>query len=75
MSKKKRPSTHGIKQLMFMKYGKVCMICEKKFDAKYLQYHHIVEFSKGGATDEENGGIVCPYCHQQIHRDTNCGMY
>ena len=68
MAKKKRPSTRLAKQILFSKYGKRCMICEREFEKKYLQYHHIVEFSKGGATDVENGAILCPNCHNMLHR-------
>lgn len=64
---RKRPSTRLVKQILFSRYGKRCMICEKKYDSKYLQYHHIVKFADGGATDEKNGAILCPTCHNMLH--------
>lgn len=65
---RKRPSTRLVKQLLFSRYGKVCMICGKTFDKQYLQCHHIIEFSKGGKTDVENCAICCANCHAYLHR-------
>ena len=67
MSKKQRPSTRLVKQILFSRYGHVCMVCGKKFDKKLLQYHHIVKYADGGATDIDNGGLVCANCHNYLH--------
>jgi hypothetical protein len=37
--------------------------------AKLLNKHHIVFFSAGGATTEDNLVLVCPNCHSLIHDD------
>jgi len=65
---RKRPSTRLVKQIHFQRYGKICMVCGKKFDKEYLQCHHIVKFADGGATDEENTALVCANCHSILHR-------
>ena len=67
MSKRKRPSTRGIKSIMYQIYGKRCMICEKRKDK--LQYHHIIEFAEGGETTIENGGLICDRHHKELHLD------
>lgn len=62
----KRPSTKGIKDIMQLIYGRRCMVCGKRFDK--LEYHHIIEFSKGGETTIANGSLVCQKDHKQLHR-------
>lgn len=65
MSKKSRPSTRPVKEILYQLYGKKCMVCERKFSK--LEGHHIVEFAKGGATNLENIGLICPNCHRELH--------
>ena len=65
MSKKSRPSTKLIKEILYQLYGKRCFVCERKFNK--LEAHHIIEFAKGGKTDLENIGLICPNCHRILH--------
>lgn len=51
----------------------VCDLCEQKapFNDKngnpYLESHHIVWLSKGGADTIENSAALCPNCHKKMH--------
>lgn len=35
---------------------------------RWLDAHHLQEFSEGGPTDIDNGVVVCPAHHREIHR-------
>ena len=67
MSKRSGASTKQIKSVMYRIYGKRCMLCgfrPKKKSKNFLTYHHIVDYSLGGPTNEENGAILCDECHR-----------
>lgn len=71
---KRGGNTKLIKELMYQKYGKRCMICgwkpksnNKKSKKRCLTYHHIIEYSKGGETSIENGAILCTQCHEWLN--------
>lgn len=66
-NKRHRPSTRPVKEILYQIYGKKCMVCEKEFNK--LEGHHILEFSKGGTTDVENIGLICPTCHRKLHNE------
>lgn len=74
----RRGSTKHIKDVMYQLYGKRCMLCnwkpkghtKHKTSKKYLTYHHIHEYSKGGETSIENGAILCNHCHEWFNKQT-----
>ena len=51
----------------------ICELCE--FDAPfenkkgkpYLEVHHIIQLSKGGADRVDNAAALCPNCHRKMH--------
>lgn len=52
-----------IKDKLFVKYGKRCEVCGKKFKKEKLSGHHIVMKSVGGKINEDNILIACYNCH------------
>lgn len=48
------------------KHGTKCMICGKDVGKK-IQWHHIVPRYAGGYDTYENGSLLCPLCHVEIH--------
>jgi hypothetical protein len=51
----------------------ICQLCEKTapFNDKngnpYLECHHIIWLSEGGADDLQNTVALCPNCHKKMH--------
>ena len=51
----------------------ICQLCEKPapFNDKngnpYLECHHIILLSEGGADDLQNTAALCPNCHKKMH--------
>lgn len=51
----------------------ICQLCEKPapFNDKngnpYLECHHIIWLSEGGADDLQNTAALCPNCHKKMH--------
>lgn len=54
-----------------------CEACEKpapfknKYGVPYLEVHHVIPLSKGGADTPENCVALCPNCHRAIHFSEN----
>lgn len=50
-----------------------CQLCKKeapfknKYGEPYLETHHIVWLSRGGADSIENTTALCPNCHKKMH--------
>lgn len=53
--------------------GKCCELCKEKAPflnkagRPYLEVHHIIWLSKGGADSIENTVALCPNCHRKMH--------
>ena len=51
----------------------VCLLCKTpapfkdKDGAPYLESHHIIWLSKGGADELSNTAALCPNCHRKMH--------
>lgn len=51
----------------------ICQLCEKPapFNDKngnpYLECHHIIWLSEGGADELRNTVALCPNCHKKMH--------
>lgn len=41
----------------------------------FLEVHHILPLSKGGADDIENAAAVCPNCHRRLHYSNDRKIY
>lgn len=55
----------------------VCQLCEKKapfFDLQgipFLEVHHVIPLSEGGADKPYNTVALCPNCHRKMHKLKN----
>ena len=52
---------------LLQKHGQVCMLCKKNVGKK-IQWHHVKPRSKGGLDTYENGALLCPHCHVEVHQ-------
>ena len=48
---------------MYHKQGGLCALCGKPFDIKEMHADHIIPWSRGGATDLNNGQMLCTQCN------------
>ena len=63
----KRQITDEEKARLFEKHP-YCERCNKKFDFyNEPEYHHIVRYIDGGASEESNIKILCKECHDIVH--------
>lgn len=60
----------GARRQLITIYGRRCMLCGKRLKKKkgYITYHHIKPLSEGGETTVENGALLCPCCHENLHQ-------
>ena len=60
----------GVRRQLIIIYGRRCMLCGKILKKKTgaITYHHITPLSEGGETTVENGGLLCPDCHGDLHK-------
>lgn len=56
-----------IKLELIRKYGRYCMLCDRKLKEQECTLHHIIPICNGGETTEENGSILCNQCQKIIH--------
>ena len=56
-----------IKLELIRKYGRYCMLCNRKLKEQECTLHHIKPICNGGETTEENGAILCEPCQKIIH--------
>jgi hypothetical protein len=52
-----------IQTKVWYKQGKKCISCDEEFSLSDLQADHILEYSIGGPTSEENLQLLCSDCH------------
>lgn len=72
MSKKRNDSNKKrVKEQLFLRYGYICFVCEKKFNRQDLQIHHIKKFEHTHTTTFEDSGLTCDICHKTIHHEEN----
>lgn len=51
----------------------ICQLCDKpapfndRNENPYLECHHIIWLSEGGADILENTAALCPNCHKKMH--------
>ena len=59
------PFSPVIKSKMFIKCARICCLCYKQCGTN-IEAAHIIDESKGGSNDEDNGIPVCFDCHEEI---------
>ncbi|MHB1350806.1 MAG: HNH endonuclease [Desulfobulbaceae bacterium] len=59
------PFDANTKTSMFIKCGRLCCLCLKQCGTN-IEAAHIIDESKGGSNDEDNGIPLCFDCHQEI---------
>ena len=59
------PFDPKIKTPMFIRSSRLCCLCLKQCGTN-IEAAHIIDESKGGSNEEENGIPVCLDCHQEI---------
>ncbi len=60
-----RTFSDGIKQKVYERQKGICPICGKRFALAKMEADHIIPWSKGGKTDEENCQMLCKDCNRE----------
>lgn len=66
-----RTFTDTQKRTAYEKQKGICPICNKEFVIEDMQGDHIVEWSRGGKTTQDNLQMVCKACHKDLTRRMN----
>jgi len=53
------------KHSVYEKQQGICIKCEKHFEFEQMQGDHIIPWSKGGKTNDENCQMLCQRCNGQ----------
>lgn len=67
------PLAVGREKRLFTASQRKALVCRDKgcikcgAPASWTQAHHIVHWADGGDTDVDNGCLLCPSCHDDIH--------
>ncbi|MFT4394873.1 DUF222 domain-containing protein [Gordonia lacunae] len=64
MGTTKRLFPHHLRQAIVVR-DQCCVKCGAP--AAHTQVHHLVHWADGGATDLDNGCLLCQRCHTQVH--------
>ncbi|PKI01917.1 HNH endonuclease signature motif containing protein [Glaciecola sp. 33A] len=70
-----------IKRYALLRSKSQCEACEepapflKKNGEAYLEVHHIIELSKGGADAPDNVAAICPNCHARVTHSGDANIY
>lgn len=51
------------RELLYLKYNKFCAVCDAEVSWNEAEVHHVIEHSKGGASDLSNAALVHKACH------------
>ena len=60
-----RTFSDGVKQRVYERQSGKCVICGDKFALAEMEGDHIMPWSKGGKTSEDNCQMLCKKCNQQ----------
>lgn len=58
-----RAFTDKQKLIVFEEQGRICPKCEKEFSIEQMEGDHIIPWSKGGKTTQENLQMLCKKCN------------
>ncbi len=58
--------SNAVRKMVYRRDGWACVLCDSR---SYLQIHHVVPRSEGGANQPPNLVTLCSRCHAQIHGD------
>ncbi len=61
-----RAFSDGMKQRVYEAQSGKCKNCGEPFDISNMEAHHIIPWSEGGKTIEENCRMLCRKCHHEI---------
>lgn len=59
-----RTFSDGMKRKMYEKQNGICPHCKEKFEINQMEGDHIVPWSEGGKTTEDNGQMLCKNCNR-----------
>ena len=60
-----RVFSNSMKQGAFERQNGICPLCEKVFEISDMEADHVIPWSKGGKTNEENCQMVCRPCNRR----------
>lgn len=60
-----RAFSDGMKRKMYEKQNGICPHCKEKFEINQMEGDHIVPWSEGGKTNEDNGQMLCRNCNRR----------
>lgn len=60
----------NMKWKQYEKQNRRCDDCEQESEFKDMHAHHIIPWSKGGHTTEDNLRMLCQECHHKQHRNS-----
>ncbi len=60
-----RVFTTSMKQKVYEKQNSICIVCDKEFKIDEMEADHIIPWSKGGKTIENNCQMLCQACNRQ----------
>ena len=60
-----RTFSDGMKREMYEKQNGICPHCKEKFEINQMEGDHIVPWSEGGKTNEDNGQMLCKNCNRK----------
>ena len=60
-----RGFSDAMRQKVYEKQGKKCVICGEPFDLREMEADHITPWSEGGPTSEDNCQMLCKPCNRR----------
>jgi hypothetical protein len=67
LGRRERSHSRAQRRAMAARDGHRCVVPGCKVPASRTQAHHVVQWSHGGATDVDNGVLLCPAHHHALH--------
>ena len=68
-----RAFSDGMKRKMYEKQNGICPHCKEKFEINQMEGDHIVPWSEGGKTNEDNGQMLCKHCNRNKSNNSLTG--
>ncbi len=64
-----REIPRNVQLKVFKRDGQVCQMCNQNVKVEDIHYDHIIPWSKGGSSKEDNIRLVCSSCNQKRGND------